>query len=187
MKDTLRKVWRWARWPLAVLVLLYIIDVVWATKHLFEKDKIDAAVAAIHAQRLTLADVDGTNLPPVPNKTENDSTVAGIDKNNNGIRDDVELTIFQKYPTDIKARAAALQYAMTEQMFLTCVTNTETWKAVAEEDSRAATCLIDTTANRKEIQNLVNNTQSRKDTRTEVFEWTTSHGDAPGQPCDLQF
>ena len=52
----------------------------------------------------------GTNLPPQPYEPENDATVAGLDKNNNGIRDDVELAIFAKYPKSAKIRAAELQY-----------------------------------------------------------------------------
>lgn len=198
MKFILYKVWRWVRWPLLVIVVLFIAYVVWGLTLVFKKESTDAAVAAIHAQKITLADVNGTNLPPMPNQAENDATVAGIDKNNNGIRDDVELSIFKEYPNDSKVRAAELQYAMTEQMFLTRVSDTDTWKAVAEEDGRAFSCLLETyprtdlqtylkitNQRQKEVEDLVFNTQSRKNSKGRAFDFTTSFGDAPGVPCDI--
>ncbi len=181
----LERVWLWVKWPVIVLAVGFVAFAIWGTMLALDKDKTDAAVAQIHAQKLTLADVVGANLPSVPDQAENDATVAGIDTNNNGIRDDVELAIFAKYPTSAKIRAAALQYAMAEQMYLTKVFNTGTWKAVAEEVGRAHTCVINAGANRKEVEVLVSNTQLRKETRTKAFEFITSHGDARGEPCDV--
>ena len=123
MKDFLRAVWRWVRWPVLVLGFLYAVLVGFRTFVLFDEEKTAEAVAQIHAQKITLADVMGTTLPPAPDQAENDATVAGIDKNNNGIRDDVELAIFKKYPNSAKIRAAELQYAMALQLMLTKVTN----------------------------------------------------------------
>src|SRR3990167_1471135 len=185
MKDSLRTIWRWVKWPIYILAAGYVLLVIYDIQRLFDIDKTNEAVAAIHAQKITLADVQGTNLPPVPDQAENDATVAGVDKNNNGVRDDVELAIFKKYPNSAKIRAAELQYAMTEQMYLTRVFNTETWKAVAEEVGRAHLCVLDVDANRKEVEAWTSNTQLRKETRTKAFEFITTHGDAPGKPCDV--
>ena len=41
--------------------------------------------------------VNGHTLPPEPDKTLNDSTLLGIDVNNNGVRDDVERWIYTNY------------------------------------------------------------------------------------------
>jgi hypothetical protein len=41
--------------------------------------------------------VNGYTLPPEPDKTVNDSTLLGIDVNGNGVRDDVERWIYEKY------------------------------------------------------------------------------------------
>jgi hypothetical protein len=185
MKGSLQTVWRWVKWPLVVLIVAYLALVVWRAFDLYDQDKTAAAVAAIHAARITLADVGGVNLPPQPNQEENDATVEGIDKNNNGIRDDVELAIFAKYPSDKKARAAALQYAMAEQMYLNKVTNTPTWKAVAEETTRAQLCVLKTSVDRKEIESVVFNTLLRKEAEEEAYEFITSHGEAPGDVCDV--
>ncbi len=41
--------------------------------------------------------VNGHTLPPAPDKALNDSTLLGIDVNNNNVRDDVERWIYDKY------------------------------------------------------------------------------------------
>lgn len=183
----LKKVWRWIRWPLAILAVAYVALVIYRIPAVNEQQKTAAAIAQIDSAHITLADVMGTNLPTEPYKPENDATVAGIDKNNNGIRDDVELAIFAEYPNSAKIRAAELQYAMTEQMFLTDVFNTDTWKAVAEQDDRAYTCAISVISydQTKEVQALVFNTQARKDAETKAYTFTTSNGQPPGVACDI--
>jgi len=183
----LKRIWHWLRWPVYIVVVLFVLYIAYGLYLHIEKDKDDAAVATIHAQKITMADVLGTNLPPMPNKIENDATVAGIDKNNNGIRDDVELAIFEKYPgqANAKIRAAELQYAMTEQMFLTRVFDTATWKAVAEENGRAHLCILQSNANRKEIEDWVFNTPVRNENRDKVYDFITGYGPAAGIPCDV--
>ena len=41
--------------------------------------------------------INGHALPPMPDKTLNDATLLGIESNNNGVRDDVEIWIYQTY------------------------------------------------------------------------------------------
>jgi len=41
--------------------------------------------------------IHGYTLPPEPDKIINNSTLLGIDSNNNGVRDDVEIWILKKY------------------------------------------------------------------------------------------
>jgi hypothetical protein len=178
------RVWVWIRGVIVLLIVGIIGFLAWGTWLNFDKDKTDAAVAAIHAQKITADDVSGKWLPPVPDQSKNDSTIAGIDANNNGVRDDVEHAIFKKYINNTKIREAELQYAMTEQMFLTRVFNTETWKAVAEENGRAQTCILEMKANRKEVEGLEFNTPSRISSREKAYEFITSYGPAEGEPCD---
>jgi hypothetical protein len=190
----LKRVWHWIKWPITVLAIAYIFLVAWDIWFRANERSTDAAVSQIHAQKITLADVEGKNLPPVPDQAENDATVAGIDKNNNGIRDDVELAIFKEYPNSEKIRAAELQYAMTEQMFLIRVFNEETAKAVSEESSRAASCISEVISGTdlktflkaiNLVDDLVFNTKSRQDYRDSVSNYTMVFGDAPGQKCDV--
>ena len=193
MKEFLRAVWRWVRWPVLVLGFLYAVLVGFRTVMLFDEDKTNAAVAEIHAQKITLADVMGTGLPPAPDKAENDATVAGIDKNNNGIRDDVELAIFKKYPNSAKIRAAELQYAMALQLMLTKVTNSETWIAAAKETSRGNLCIGDVfqddfvnyLAHSEEVEKLVTNTPQRQQAEDRAYDFTTSYGLPNTEICNV--
>ena len=190
----LRKVWKWAKWPLAVLVMAYVALVIYRIPAVGEKQRTAAAISNIEAQKITLADVDGTNLPPQPYEPENDATVAGIDKNNNGIRDDVELAIFAKYPNSAKIRAAELQYALADQMILTTVFNTETWIVVAKQESRAYACVGETVPTKditilnakiKEVDDLVFNNQARKNAQEKAYDFTTSYALPNTDLCDI--
>lgn len=188
--------------------------VVWDVNRLFDAEETNQAVAAIHEQKITMADVMGTALPPMPDQAENDATVEGIDKNNNGIRDDVELAIFKKYPNSPRIRAAELQYALAEQRFYSEVENKDVFKAILEEGARGGSCInkvyprpdmgLMTKAEReyyfknnfardvqridtlsKEVELLVFNTKARLDAKDKSFEFMTSYGDALGDSCDV--
>jgi len=194
----LMRVWRWVRWPVGVLVLVYIALVLYRIPTVGEKERTKDAVAYIHAQKITLSDVMGSNLPPPPNKQENDATVDGVDTNNNGIRDDVELAIFEKYPDSPRVRAAQLQYAMALQMELTKVFNSETWKAAAIESSRGFACISEThprtdlkeyinitDARTKEVNGWMLNTPLRQTTRDRVYEFAVTYGLPNADLCNI--
>ncbi len=200
-----RRVWRVARWPLGVLLVLYIGVVIYRVPAVIEKDKTAKAVAYINAQHITLADVDGSHLPPAPDQAQNDATVAGIDANHNGIRDDVELAIFHLHPTSSKIRAAELQYALALQLELTQVSNSETWVAVVQKESHGTSCIADTTpplsstttpefdkkvfalmdARNKEVEDLVLNTELRKEKIKSNGSYKTSYAAEGGNGCDI--
>ena len=136
------KVWRYARWPLAAILLLFIGLIIYRVPAVMEQRRTDEQIVKIRATKLTLDDVMGVNLPPSPDPALVDATVAGIDANQNGIRDDVELAIFEAYPDSAKTRAALLQYALVRQMELTQeLVNSGTVTTVAEQDARANDCL----------------------------------------------
>ena len=82
----LRRLWRVVRILLAVFVLLVLGFLVFRYFELERIKENDAKAVWILAQRITLADVMGENLPPEPNPEENNRTLAGIDANRNGIR-----------------------------------------------------------------------------------------------------
>ncbi len=131
------------KWALIGLVSIFIIAVIARIPHVIEVEKSKELVAKIHATKLTLKDVWGDNLPPDPG-IEADKTVEGIDWNKNGIRDDVELAIFQEYPDSARIRAALLQYALALQMetaqpFL----NNVIAAGVVDQQDRAFFCMGD--------------------------------------------
>jgi len=63
--------------------------------------------------------LDPSQVPPAPDPAVNNATVAGVDSNSNGIRDDVERWIAQTYPTSAKMRAAMAQMALNSQKEIT--------------------------------------------------------------------
>ncbi len=125
-----KQVWRFVRWPLAILAVGYVALVIWRVQVLTQEEETAKAVAAIHANRLTHEQVFGP-LPVEPDKTENDATLAGVDIDQDGIRDDVQRAIYYKYQSSAKVAAAAYQYAKAIQMEFTHVYNSPTLVATA--------------------------------------------------------
>ncbi len=124
-----------------ILVAIYLVLAFVRAFDMIREDKTKAIVEKIHNTKLTMADVTGDNLPPDPGD-EADKTVEGIDANENGIRDDVELAIFREYPDSAKTRAVLLQYALALQMqFNQEIVNQETVIAVTQEGDRAYLCI----------------------------------------------
>jgi len=141
--------------------------------------------------------VFGKNLPPEPS-VEADKTVAGVDANRNGIRDDVELAIFKEYPNSAKTRAVLLQYALALQMeVVQPIVNEGTVTAVAEDGERAYACVgkilsrsdlnkysaeVDTLRSFVEDRQL--NTKEREQSQKDFYEKLASHTLSKGS-CDL--
>jgi len=170
---------------LGVIVILYLGLVIYRIPAVAEKKRTEAAVARIHAQKLTLDTVMGKNLPPSPDQVRNDSTIEGIDANANGIRDDVELAIFKKYPNSPKQRAPELQYAMALQREFTEVFNSETLVAVMQEQGRGYLCISED-KNIEQVENLIFNTEKRKQWREEIYKkYMTSFKLSNEQKCDI--
>lgn len=55
--------------------------------------------------------INGIVVPPAPDATANSATVAGIDSNTNGIRDDVERRLASEFGTDSVALPVAREHA----------------------------------------------------------------------------
>jgi hypothetical protein len=198
------KIFKIFMWAILVLVALYIILVIVRVVHFFNVDKTNAEVEKIHATKLTMDDVLGKNLPPNPGALA-DKTVAGIDANNNGIRDDIELAIFNTYPDSAKTRAVLLQYALALQMeFTQPIVNAVTATEVITELSRADSCLADilvprkspessrSSADMKEINGFINfienkqlNTNDRKNAEQNFYKYLRSYGESTNKECDI--
>ena len=193
----MRKILKVFLWGVAIIFAAFIILVIARIPHVLEKDKTDAAVAKIHATKLTLDDVMGKNLSPDPG-ADADKTIQGVDANHNGIRDDVELAIFKEYPNSAKTRAVLLQYALALQLeAVQPIVNTEIVTAVIEDDERALSCiwsissrsdmkkfLEETTLNENFVKLRQLNTEQRKKYQHDFYEYLGSHG-IPHQSCDL--
>jgi len=203
-----RRIWKVGRIALVVILLLYIGLVIYRIPAVHEKYVSDETVKQIQATKLTMESVDGKHLPSPPDPTEADATLGGVDANQNGIRDDVELAIFKKYPNDIKLRAAELQYALALQMYLTEVFTSDTLVAVIHQDERGTSCINDTVpkpsssasdavwsqhfseedARQIEVETLVFSNKERMDKYHNVFhQFMTSYAeDKSTNHCDVQ-
>jgi hypothetical protein len=178
-----RKIFKILKWTFLILVGLVIVAVIarliYRTNEAKVEAKTNAEVEKIHNTKLTLDDVMGTNLPPDPG-TSADTTIAGVDANGNGIRDDVELAIFQAYPNSAKTRAVLLQYALALQMeFIQPIINKETVTAVAEDEGSAYMCIGEITSRKDfskfmqisdELHSFVENRQLNTDARKQAQE-----------------
>ena len=179
------------------IAVFYFILVIIRMFHFYNLDKTNEQVVKIHNAKLTMDDVIGKNLPPDPG-AEADKTVQGVDFNKNGIRDDVELAIFKKYPDSAKTRAVLLQYALALQMeAVQTVVNEETVGAIAGVEDGAFFCITkivqgtDKQENMDIIQKYENfvldkqiNTDARKKTRNDFYNKLSS-GSIENRGCDI--
>jgi len=168
---------------------------------LYDKNKTNKAIDFINSKKITLSDVMGQNLPPKSDQELNDLTVAGIDANNNFIRDDVELAIFEKYPDSAKIRAAELQYAQALQLELTQVFNSGTFVPTLQKEDYGSLCISETVLNeelkevlmvssarQKEVEDMVFNTNIRKEKHSEnLKKYLTTYLSKAGIRCDINF
>lgn len=192
LKKAWRVLWKVAVGIVAIFVIVTLLRVLYVSKNTPEQ------VAKIHATKLTMDDVIGVNLPPDPG-AETDKTIAGIDANKNGIRDDVELAIFKEYPNSAKTRAVLLQYALALQMEMTLpILNRETATAVVEDNkSRADICMWSLssrsdmdkfTADLEKYRGFINqrqiNTEARKKYDYDFYKYVGSY-EMSNDGCDL--
>jgi hypothetical protein len=190
------KTWKFLRFVYALIIILFVLIMVIGLYRLYEKNKTADAIKTINSEKITLNDVMGKNLPPVPDQKLNDSTIAGIDANGNGIRDDVELAIFKEYPNSAKIRSAELQYAQALQLELTQVFDSDTLVAVMQKEDLAFDCMgfsgPDTSlsvakSKEKEVSDFIINIDSRKEQHAMIFEkYMTGYASLLGNECEIK-
>ena len=156
------KILRIIKWFLFGVGIFFIILIIGRIIYRNKEAKTNKQIEKIHATKLTLDDVMGKNLPPDPG-TLADKTVQGIDANKNGIRDDVELAVFNAYPNSAKTRAVLLQYALALQMeTVQPFVNTQIADKVIGEESRANSCIADVLVPRKSPESNRNDSDMNK-------------------------
>lgn len=106
-------------------------------------------------------------LPPDPGETGK-ATLAGIDSDSDGVRDDVQRYIALTYPGSEKNRAALTQYAKSEQAALLDAGNREASIAHSREAQRAIECLFfvrpdDADSIHSDLQTKILNTKERSE------------------------
>lgn len=180
------RTWRIVRWPLGVLAVAIVVFVGWRVVVLNNKEATAADVARIHADRLEWSDING-DLPAMPDEAANNATLAGVDANQNGIRDDVEVAIYTKYKATPKVAIAMLQYAKALQKEFTSVYNSETLVAVIQEQSRGSICVSEDNLI-EDVQKFTFNNETREKFSEELYEkYMTSYVLPNENYCDIIF
>ncbi len=186
------------KWTAIILVGLFILAEITRLPFRLNEEKTVKQVAKIHATKLQLSDVMGENLPPDPS-AEADKTVEGIDANQNGIRDDVELAIFKSYPNSAKTRAVLLQYALALQMeAVQPMVNSGTVGEVANKQDKAFFCVAEIVPTKGEDGVIIGmekygkfllekqfNTELRKNKHKDFYSYLKSGRIDDSVSCDL--
>lgn len=201
------------KYTLATVAILLVLFFIVGFYIGYVRYQSNADADAIRNIRLAYDDVDGTDLPSAPTEEEINASIGGPDKNNNTIRDDVELALFKLYPgkENEKIRAASLQYAQSEQIFLTKVYDMVTMKAAQEKASSANGCFgdIETPLTEKQrqsnklinkilgeqmvrervwmdkVETLALNNSERKKMKEDVYNDYAGSFESPKRGCDI--
>ncbi len=109
---------------------------------------------------------DQSGLPPDPGEAGK-QTLAGIDSDHDGVRDDVQRYIAQTYPNSAKTRAALTQDAKVVQSELLDANSKQLSMQHSDEEDKAASCLnslagLDNSINmQKKLEAVILNTDDR--------------------------
>lgn len=96
--------------------------------------------AVIDGLSVTLAN-NQNPLPPDPGE-EGKKTLAGIDSDRDGVRDDVQIWIYNQYPNSEKRRAALRQVAVDSQEAILTFTDKEKSIEVSRKKLRSYDCFL---------------------------------------------
>lgn len=110
--------------------------------------------------------VDSSLQVPLPDSRLNDKTVAGVDSDRDGIRDDIQRWINEEYASQPKVKMAMRQIAMGRQLDLLSVANREQSIIVSRKVLDNNNCLysiVGTDAGAKMIRELKSKLLNTKD------------------------
>lgn len=142
---------------------------------------------------LTACSSSGSGTANSPSASAGNATIAGIDADHDGVRDDVKSYISATYPNSAKARSALTQYAKGVQTSFVNVSTAS--QAVAQESQllRAGACVTSTMGSASAITDIdarMANTPARVKARSdyegflEGKVFTIPAGD-PASVCDV--
>jgi hypothetical protein len=126
---------------------------------------------------------------PMPDPKINNSTLAGVDSDNNGIRDDIQRYINENYQNKPSTKLALKQFAEAYQQKLTSSVDKQTTIDNGAKESESIMCLgwINSGATRfvNEIEPLQLNTKERIQKSLQIRQWFEGEG-FPKSVMDLQ-
>ena len=112
------------------------------TLNLKVTDNADATASA--QTTIRIAEIDAATLPPEPDAEAGRQTVPGIDTNGNGVRDDVEHSLYRLYPLDTPRREMLLIGAQAVQMQLLAASdnNPNAGDAASQRSAEFVACAL---------------------------------------------
>lgn len=125
--------------PYANIIEAALIDTLRAEANQYEQNQ-SFQFVPISVDDITIIIPVGTGLPADPADNGN-STIAGIDSDGDGIRDDVERRISMHYPDNPLARAYSYMLAIRLQTIIENSTNKNSYIQAIHELSFAEDCL----------------------------------------------
>ena len=105
----------------------------------------DNADATASAQTtIRIIEIDAAALPPEPDAEAGRQTVQGIDTNGNGVRDDMEHSLYRLYPLDTPRREMLLIGAQAVQMQLLAASdnNPDAGDAASQRSAEFVACAL---------------------------------------------
>ena len=127
--------------------------------------------------------INGINVPPEPSSSINNATLAGVDSNNNGVRDDVERVLAQQFggTTDFPF---ALAWARESQSMITAPTPSQRSDALAVSSRLVCAAFGSSKLLRNfDMLSLVVNSPSRRQARRAFNDVLVGFGSRELLPC----
>lgn len=132
-----------------------------------EYDRLMGEALKVQRENSSIVEFDGFKEPPMPDRSENNKTMLGVDSDNNGIRDDIDIWI-NRTGKSYNERMALRQLAISElQSLLIC--KNENWKDtsfICQKIADAESCLLRISKDGYELRNkmteLLKNNSTRK-------------------------
>lgn len=98
-------------------------------------------IALVLSMNSFAKEIDGDFIPPMPDMKLNNSTLLGIDSDNDGVRDDVELWINEKISNSkIRISLKNLAKVMNERISIAFSPDVEMIKDKLKRDLKVTTC-----------------------------------------------
>ncbi len=117
--------------------------------------------------------INGIRVPPMPNEAENNKTVAGIDVNANGVRDDIERLVAEEFGEEKALYQAVLQHEKLLQQGLISPTEEN---AVAFAKSLACFPDLSKISDSRTAKSIIN-TRARSESATKLMHATEYYAD----------
>lgn len=138
---------------------------------------------------LTINEIDAALLPPLPDAAASMASVLGIDTDNDGVRDDVEHSIYNLHPLDTDLREELLigAHAMQMQIAAGFSGDQSLSDAAAVRTAEFAACTVDpaTNAMQREIGTLTAMHLNTADRRAAHAAFDTSRAGTIQQTIEL--